>query len=493
MGIVKQQGFKNSIFFYLGTILGYLNVGFLFPKFFTADQFGLTRVFLALSSTIAMISQFGIPNVIIKYFPYFKNTKKGHYGFLFLAIFFPTILMLLAFLILIFFKDLIIAIYDDESLIFGKFFLLILPLIIAQLYHEILSFYCKSIYRSNTPIFLKEVVIRLFVLLIILLYSQNFIDFHNFMVGFVGAYFISLLFLLGYLLILDEFHFKPNFQIIKEPLFKEISKFSIYVFGNKASLTLTHKIDILMVGALLNIGLAGIYGLAFIFGTLVSLPARSINPILSPMVAESFKNNDYNKLDLIYKKSSLNNFILGSLIFTLIWSNSERLLLFINQEYLQGIYVIFFIGLARLTGIGSGLNKNILITSKYFRYELVFNMLFLMLTIISNFIFIKLWGITGAAFATALSLFLNDMTRIIFVYKKLNLHPFTKNLLFALVIFLIFLTGGSFLPDHQNVFISIGYKSVLISVLFFLIIFAFKISEDINETVIKVWKRFFSK
>ena len=53
MGIVKKQGIQSGIIIYLGFLLGALNVLYFFPRFFTPEGFGLTRVLLAAATTFA--------------------------------------------------------------------------------------------------------------------------------------------------------------------------------------------------------------------------------------------------------------------------------------------------------------------------------------------------------------------------------------------------------------------------------------------------------
>jgi hypothetical protein len=45
MGIVAKQSIYNSLASYLGILIGAINTIVLFPNVFSADEFGLTRVF----------------------------------------------------------------------------------------------------------------------------------------------------------------------------------------------------------------------------------------------------------------------------------------------------------------------------------------------------------------------------------------------------------------------------------------------------------------
>ena len=112
MGIVAKQGIYNSIASYLGIIIGAVNTILLFPNVFSPDEFGLTRVLGAASIMIASFGSVGIPNVTLKFFPFFRDREKKHNGFLFFILSVPLIgyamLMGLSFL----FKDNIVSYYS---------------------------------------------------------------------------------------------------------------------------------------------------------------------------------------------------------------------------------------------------------------------------------------------------------------------------------------------------------------------------------------------
>ncbi|MBN4052435.1 oligosaccharide flippase family protein, partial [Sphingobacteriaceae bacterium AH-315-L07] len=86
MGIITRQGFKLSIVTYIGIVLGYVNVVLLFPNILEPEQFGLTRILIAIGVIALQVGQLGTPQIIIKYFPYFQSEENKHSGILFLML-----------------------------------------------------------------------------------------------------------------------------------------------------------------------------------------------------------------------------------------------------------------------------------------------------------------------------------------------------------------------------------------------------------------------
>ncbi len=60
MGIIQKQTLKGSLYSYIGVVIGFLNMGILSPKIFTAEQIGLTQVMLATATILSQLGNHGI-------------------------------------------------------------------------------------------------------------------------------------------------------------------------------------------------------------------------------------------------------------------------------------------------------------------------------------------------------------------------------------------------------------------------------------------------
>src|SRR3989337_1905551 len=96
MGIVKRQGLQSSVIIYAGFLLGAVNLLVLFPKYFTPEQIGLTKILFDFSSVFVQLAMLGLPSIMLKFYPYYKdNLPKKENDFLFLSI----ILSLIGFIV----------------------------------------------------------------------------------------------------------------------------------------------------------------------------------------------------------------------------------------------------------------------------------------------------------------------------------------------------------------------------------------------------------
>jgi len=104
-------------------------------------------------------------------------------------------------------------------------------------------------------------------------------------------------------------------------------------------------------------------------------------------------------------------------------------------------------------------------------------------------IFIPFYGIIGSAFATLLSITLYSLAKLLFVVKRLHLYPFTKQTLHALGITLIIFLLFYFWEFPFHPIISIGLKSILVTIVYVYTNYKFAISAEINQVFDNLLKK----
>src|SRR5690606_10898250 len=115
----------------------------------------------------------------------------------------------------------------------------------------------------------------------------------------------------------------------------------------------------------------------------------------------------------VYRKSCINQLLIGLLLFIGIWANIDNIFKMLPAGFEVGKYVILFISLGYLIEMSTGLNGVILSTSKYYKYDSYFFIALIFITITSNYFLIPIWGITGSAIASALTLLFFNLFRFL--------------------------------------------------------------------------------
>jgi O-antigen/teichoic acid export membrane protein len=486
MGIVIRQGIKGIIVTYIGVIIGAVNILWLFPKFLTVGEIGLTRVIIDMGLLMAALSQFGAPNITDKFFAFFKNDEQKHNGFFVIIIIYPLAGFLIFGLLTLLLKNYWIQAFVKHSPSLIEYFYHVIILSFFILYMNVLEAYARIHFRIVVPLIIREVFLRIFLAAIVILYHFKIISLNHLILFIIISYVCAVLFLLAYIKNLKKFYLNYKDVFVNQAFFKEMMFFGLFIFFGGAWGLIAAKIDVIMLTSLKNLDHAGVYSIAFYIGTLIEIPRRAISQISTPLISQALKNHDMVTIHKLYSKTSLNQLIAGLLLFLLVWCNVDFLLSVIpnSEEYKAGKYVILFIGLGRLTDMATGVNSEIILNSPYYKFNLLLSIVGASLLIVLSYLLIPFYGINGAAISTLISFVLFNAIKSTFIYVKFKIQPFTLQsflillfaiLAFALAIFTPVVEGGVFSP-----FINIALRSLIISLVFVGPVIYFKVSEDVD-------------
>lgn len=483
MGLIQKQSISGTVYSYIGVILGFITTAILFTNFFTTEQVGLLRVLVSYSILFAQFASLGINSLTVKLFPYFRNHEKKHHGFLGIALLISSVGLILSLSAYIFLKPEILSNSQGKSDLFDIYFYYVVPLIIFTLLYNVFDTYYRVLYNAVKGIIYKEVVQRVLILIAIIPYYYDIIDFNQTVVLYCFAIISPGLLLFASLIYNKKLHIKPDFKFIDRTLRNEM--ISVGFFGIVASFSgvISMTIDTIMVEKYLGLSAAGIYSITFFFGTLILVPIRTMGKISSVVISDAWKENNLRTIDNIYKKSSISLSVIGVLLIIGIWGNINNVFHIITDSYLPGKYVILLIALANLTDILTGVSPQILLYSKHYRYFSYFLIFYVTLIVITNIVLIPIFGIIGAALATLISKSIYNFIKYIFLYNKYKLQPFTYKTV------LLYLIGGfayfvsTLLPEFSNFIVDIIIRSLLITVTFVIPVYYFNISEDINKRI----------
>ena len=215
-----------------------------------------------------------------------------------------------------------------------------------------------------------------------------------------------------------------------------------------------------------------------------------MHQIVYPITARLMHENKQEELNDLYKKTSINLQVVGGLVMLGIFVNINKLYEMPQlHDYVEGILVVFMIGLSKYFELILGNNNAIIFNTKYYRTVLFLGVLLVLIAVGLNMIFIPIYGIIGSAFATLLSITIYSLAKLLFVVKRLHLYPFSSQTLYSLVITLLLFLLFYFWEFPFHPIISIVLKSVLVTVLYVYINYKFVISIEINQVINNLLKK----
>ncbi len=491
MNLLKKQGFYNSITLYIGTALGFFNLIILFQRILTPEQVGLFTLITAISLLYTQVAAIGFPNAITRYFPFFKTDDKKHSGFP-LYIFkytFYSFLIVTAFYV--FGKEVIFK-YNSKgngSSLFYEYYYLIIPVSLITLFYGLSEAFARTTFHNIFPSFLREILLKIFTTFGVLLIYFQIIGYEKFVYWYVIANAIILFILLFYLKKLDLIRFGAISSEVKKKS-PEILKFGLYSMLASGSFAMIQNIDVVFLKLFSSEAIVGYYGTFFGMAVVINLPAKALNTTSYQIIANAWKTEDLEKINKIYSKTSLVQFLIGCLLLVGLITNWQNVLFLLYKPEYANFYGVFIvIGAGFLFDITGGLNGAIISFSKNYKLVMYILVVAAILCAILNIIFIPIFGMLGAAMAYTLTMFVLNFAYWLYLFKRYKLQPFNFNFIKVILIAAISLTVGLLLPYLHNFYLDVVYRSVIVGLIYIGFIRYFKISPDINEFIDQIFNK----
>ena len=484
MGIVLNQSLKNTIITYIGFVIGGISTIFLFPSILGKTYYGLSNYILSCANVIMPLFAIGMQNTLVKFYSQCK-TEKEQNQFLSFSVLFPLVLTIPLLLLGLFFYDEISLFVTKKNPIVKEFIYLIPFIGLCMAYFEIFYAWARVHMHSVFGNFIKEVGLRLFSLVALVGMYLGWITAIEFIYLTAGIYFVALLITMLYAFRVK----KPEFQLSIPHNVKGILEYTFYIIlsGSVANLLLDG--DKIMLNQYMDIGNIAFYSVATYIALVISVPSRAMHQIVYPITAKLMHENKHDELNDLYKKTSLNLQIVGGFVMLCIFVNIDQLYEMLPKDYAGGIWIVFIIGISKYFDLILGNNNAIIFNSKYYRMVLFLGLMLVFFTIVLNRIFIPLYGITGSAIATLLSITIYSVAKLMFVVKRMHLYPFTIQTVYSIIITAILFVLFYFWKFPFHPIIGIVLKSILVTILYVYINYRFSISKEINQVLHSIMKK----
>jgi O-antigen/teichoic acid export membrane protein len=493
MGIIQSQSIKGTLYSYIGVLLGFVTTGLLYPFVLEPEQIGVTKLLLSYSTLATQLASLGFNGVAVRLFPYFRDKKTAHKGFLYLGLLISAIGLLITFVGLFLMQPWIISKSIEKSALFTEYFSWIYLLIITQLIFSTLDNYFTQLFNSTYAIIHKEFVQRILLIIITLLFWFDWINFSQYIMLFVIAVSIPTLLLTYNIYKAGELRINPTLKYIDKDLMNQVVKVSLISIFTSVTSVIILNIDSIMLSTIAGVAATGIYTINYFFAILISVPNRPMVKIANAVIADSWMKNDLNNIRDIYKKSTLSQMVAGSFLLLGLFINIDSIYQYLPKNYETGKYVLIFIGISSWMEMATGVSKSVIGSSKYYYVQSIAMVGLALMVIGTNYLFIPKYGLSGAAFASFLSLFSFISFRYFFIWYKFKMQPFDIKSLYITLLMLVLLYLSQFLPMTNRYYVDIPYKSAIVSIVYIGIIYLSKVSPEINTVADSVLKVIFRR
>lgn len=202
--------------------------------------------------------------------------------------------------------------------------------------------------------------------------------------------------------------------------YKELLKVSLPMSITSAMVFIMGWTDVLMLGIFTTSEEVGIYRVALKIGMITSICLVAVNSIAAPKFAELYFKNETERLSNIIKKSSKLIFWSSFPILLMLALFSEQVLSVFGNKFTQGHSALIILCIGQFVNASCGsIGVFLNMTGNQ---NIIRNAMFagVVVNIILNYILIPIYGITGAAIATAIGTISWNLIASLLAYRLLG-------------------------------------------------------------------------
>ena len=432
MQYIFRQTTYNSLLTLGGFVFGALNTLVFYVQFLDVTSYGIIAFLLASSTLISPILSGGVQQTLIKHLER-DSSKENEKIYKILLQYYTLYLIILG---LVFylgqgaFKSLIEVTTTELEELMVFIWILGLAMAVFEICFAISKIHLKTIFGT----FLKELFVRLGISLLLLTHLYVNFSLTTIIVIICGIYVLRVFLMLVYF---QKMKIKIRFAKGWVPFENYILKYSLLVIFGAFSTVVFLELDKFMIGRYLEVGQVAVYAVGVYIATIIAIPYRSMQHITNTVTLDYLKHKNQKALYDFTKNSSFHLFLVSGFIFFVLLTNMPLITSFLPKAY-EGLYfVVLLIGFTRLLEAIIGIGNAVLIFSNTYTSFLAGALIFGILGVYLNVSIIPIYGINGAALATALTLLGFFTFKLVLLWNKHHIQPFSLNLFKSIAVLLI--------------------------------------------------------
>ena len=485
MGIIAKQSIQGTIVTYLGVAVGFVTTFFVLTRFLTAEEIGLARVLVDAATLFIGLAQLGTSASIIRFYPHFKSSgvqefgnlestskptqSASEHGFFFWTILIPLIGFALFAVIYCACYTPISQWFGEKSPLFVKYYYMVLPMAFFMLYQTVFETNANVRMHIVVPRAVRELITRVGLLVVYLLYSFRMVDIDGFVITLCGVYAVAMLCNVIYLFSLGEVSLRPDWQFVRNnrSLVKQYILYTGFLLVSAVTSVLAPTLSSFFITAEMGLDSTGIFAIATYIAVMVSIPYRSVTAIAAPQLATALKNNNQSEVTHLMQQVSSNLLLVGGMILCVIWLNIDLIFHILpnGATYATARYVVLTLGISQLIVATCSFTSSTLNYSRFYAFSLLFSFILTASSILLNNTLIPHLGMNGAALSNLISYAVYFLLIVLTVRGTIHTPTFTtQHLKIALLFVAVFILNylwQTYLPIN-NIWISSILRTIVL-------------------------------
>jgi len=484
MGVVIRQSLKGTFVNYVGVVLGIFVQFCIVTKYLGPEVIGLQNVVYQVAFLLSTLALMGSGSTGMRFFPYFKDEKTRDHGFFYYYLLFPLVGIVVMTALYLGLRGPIEGYFGEKSPLFNEHFYYVLPMMMVLCFWVWFENYANIKMRIALPKAVREIGMRLFMLGIYAAYGTGLIGVTGLIVSFIFAYGTCMVISGIYSMKVGCPTMQHDWRFITPDLREKSLKYAGFLVLATVSGNIIQQMDLFMLSGVKGLYAAGIYSIVVYMAEVVNMPSRNITPISTPLAAEAMKEGNTARAQQLYRQVSIHQMLASTVLLMLVWINLDNIYAIIpnGETFAAGRWAVLFLGLSKVVYGTLNFGNTLISFSKYYYWTLFIAIILAAISIGSNLYFIPLYGLSGAALASLITVLVSYAYQQYIVQVKIKTNPFTWKHVWILVILLVLFMVNWLIPSLLPIspWLDGLVRTVIVMGVAAVLVYSMKISEQIN-------------
>lgn len=423
-----NQGIRYGLVQVLGICVGMVSTIWLYGH--VLEVYGTVQFFLSVSALLFPVASLGVYALNYRFFPLFENNDNGHHGFLPLLLAWGITGTLLCLLVVWPAWHFLQPLMGHQSDEIARHIGFLAPILLFTVLNFTLAHYAVNFGRMTFPALLNDLMVKLTVPALLLLYLGGVLDIEGVLYGLTGYFALASLALLLYARQFGKWRWLPDRQIVTKIRLRDMMRYGGYNTMTGLGLAVLSRLDLVVIGLMMSPGAIGAYAVAVAIAGAMEIPFKTVSTSAAPIISQYLHRQDNRGLSHFLQTSTFHLFFVALAMTGGVWLCSAELfgLMPARQLLDEAREALLVLAFVKLMDAAMGLNGYVLMLSRHFRHHFRIVAAMLCFHIVLLVLLIPRYGLTGAATATALASLLSNGLATLLVCRETGIHPFSSKM-----------------------------------------------------------------
>jgi O-antigen/teichoic acid export membrane protein len=190
-----------------------------------------------------------------------------------------------------------------------------------------------------------------------------------------------------------------------------------------ATEALMNRTGVILLGWMADTKYSGIYSLAFNIALVVTMPRIAVNTLFAPTISNLYVRRDTETMQVLITRTSSWTFCAGACIAAVLFMLAEPLLAWFGAGYEAGVPALRILLVSQVMAASAGSQLYVMTMTGHERSAAVLLACCATVNAGVSAVLVSMFGLTGAAIGTAVSLVVWNVAMALFLRRRLNLLP----------------------------------------------------------------------